>query len=23
MEKSYEFDGPNGQASLLELFEGR
>ena len=23
IEKTYEFDGPNGKASLLELFEGR
>jgi predicted dithiol-disulfide oxidoreductase (DUF899 family) len=23
VEKSYEFDGPNGKASLLDLFEGR
>src|SRR5258706_7696432 len=23
VEKKYEFDGPNGKASLLDLFEGR
>ena len=23
VEKSYEFEGPNGKASLLDLFEGR
>src|SRR5258708_11558207 len=23
VEKAYEFDGPEGQASLLDLFEGR
>jgi len=23
VEKAYEFDGPNGKASLLDLFEGR
>ena len=23
VEKHYEFDGPNGKASLLDLFEGR
>jgi predicted dithiol-disulfide oxidoreductase (DUF899 family) len=23
VEKEYEFDGPDGQASLLDLFEGR
>src|SRR6202045_1922586 len=23
VEKQYEFDGPNGRASLLDLFEGR
>jgi predicted dithiol-disulfide oxidoreductase (DUF899 family) len=23
VKKAYEFDGPNGQASLLDLFDGR
>jgi len=23
VEKDYEFDGPNGKASLLDLFDGR